>query len=251
MTEIPRDHHRYCSLLAREKLVAAGDLVAGAGLIAHGRGEAFDYLLGERTTAPARRAIAAAAKLLVNAERPVISVNGNVVALAAESIAELAAAIPAQVEVNLFHRTPERVSGLVDLMAADGVVALGAKPDFQIPGLSSERGKCCRAGIGTADVVLVPLEDGDRCQALVDMGKTVISIDLNPLSRTARAAHVTIVDELERALPLLVGATRSSRGEKSTGSGGGGKGSKFNNKTNLEETINIIGKHTMKASGTP
>jgi 4-phosphopantoate--beta-alanine ligase len=53
----------------------------------------------------------------------------------------------------------------------------------------------------SADVVLVPLEDGDRCEALVQMGKTVIAIDLNPLSRTARSATLTIVDELTRALP--------------------------------------------------
>ena len=61
-------------------------------------------------------------------------------------------------------------------------------------------------GIFSADVVLVPLEDGDRCQALVNMGKTVIAIDLNPLSRTARSATITIVDELTRALPHITQA---------------------------------------------
>ena len=35
------------------------------------------------------------------------------------------------------------------------------------------------------------------------MGKTVIAIDLNPLSRTARSATLTIVDELTRALPQI------------------------------------------------
>ena len=100
---IPEDHPRYQSLVTREKLVAAGELVASAGLIAHGRGEAFDYLLGERTTGPAHRAINAAAGLLCNAKRPVISANGNTIALAAPAIAELAAVVPAQVEVNLFH----------------------------------------------------------------------------------------------------------------------------------------------------
>jgi 4-phosphopantoate--beta-alanine ligase len=59
-----------------------------------------------------------------------------------------------------------------------------------------------------ADVVLVPLEDGDRCEALVRMGKNVIAVDLNPLSRTARAATVTIVDELTRALPNITAACR-------------------------------------------
>lgn len=50
----------------------------------------------------------------------------------------------------------------------------------------------------------MPLEDGDRTEALVRMGKRVVTIDLNPLSRTAVAAHVTIVDNLVRAMPALV-----------------------------------------------
>ncbi len=45
-------------------------------------------------------------------------------------------------------------------------------------------------------------------EALVDMGKTVIAIDLNPLSRTARSATLTIVDELTRALPQITHACR-------------------------------------------
>ena len=61
-------------------------------------------------------------------------------------------------------------------------------------------------GIWRADVVFVPLEDGDRCQALVRGGRQVITIDLNPLSRTAQTATVTIVDHLLRALPLLTAA---------------------------------------------
>jgi hypothetical protein len=42
----------------------------------------------------------------------------------------------------------------------------------------------------------------------VKNGKTVITIDLNPLSRTARTAQITIVDNLTRCLPLLVQAVR-------------------------------------------
>jgi 4-phosphopantoate--beta-alanine ligase len=45
----------------------------------------------------------------------------------------------------------------------------------------------------------VPLEDGDRCEALVNLGKEVIVIDLNPLSRSAKMATVTVVDEVSRA----------------------------------------------------
>jgi 4-phosphopantoate--beta-alanine ligase len=186
--------------------VEAG-LVHPTGLIAHGRGEAFDYLLGEKTPPEALEAIAEAARLLRSAKRPVLSLNGNVVALAAAECLAVANACPGLVlEVNLFHRTPERVATLVHAMESAGAVwgqILGEKPDFRIPGLASDRAQCCKAGIGDADVVLVPLEDGDRCQALKAMGKTVVTIDLNPLSRTARAADVTIVDELTRALPLL------------------------------------------------
>jgi 4-phosphopantoate--beta-alanine ligase len=161
-------------------------------------------------------------------------------------VAELAAAIPAKVEVNLFHRTPKRISGLVGLMVAAGVDALGNELDFQIPGLSSKRGRCCSAGIGGADVVLVPLEDGDRCQALVEMGKRVITIDLNPLSRTARTAHITIVDEVGRALPRLVAAVLDCKTDR-----GGIDGAPFNNKTNLKETMDIIKTNIGKTKETP
>jgi len=51
-------------------------------LLAHGRGEALDYLLGEETTPVARKAIRAATALLLTSERPVISVNGNAAAWA-------------------------------------------------------------------------------------------------------------------------------------------------------------------------
>jgi 4-phosphopantoate---beta-alanine ligase len=211
-SNIPADHPRAASLRVRERMkdaVAAG-LVHPTGLIAHGRGEAMDYLLGERTPDEAREAIAEGARLLKAAKRPVLSLNGNVVALAASECLAVARALPTLVlEVNLFHRTPERVSRLVAAMQAAGARSgqvLGETPDFRIPGLASDRAQCCRAGIGDADVVLVPLEDGDRCQALKAMGKTVVTIDLNPLSRTAKAADVTIVDELTRALPLLAAA---------------------------------------------
>ena len=79
----------------------------------------------------------------------------------------------------------------------------GQKPDERIPGLDHDRALCDTEGIFSADVVLVPLEDGDRCQALKAMGKTVIAIDLNPLSRTARTADITIVDNVIRAIPNI------------------------------------------------
>ena len=195
---------------------------------------------------PAQRAIVAAAELLVAVGRPVISVNGNVVALAAKGVAELAATIPAKVEVNLFHRTPKRISGLVGLMVAAGVDALGNELDFQIPGLSSKRGHCCCAGIGGADVVLVPLEDGARCRAPVEMGKRVITIDLNPPSCTARTAYITTVDEVGRALPRQVAAVLDYKTDR-----GGIGGAPFNNKTNLKETMDIIKTNIGKTKETP
>ncbi len=48
------------------------------------------------------------------------------------------------------------------------------------------------------------------------MGKRVISIDLNPMSRTSRAAHVAIVDEVGRAMMNLarfVGELRDNASE--------------------------------------
>lgn len=225
----PKDHPRYKSLLAREKLVEASDVVAKQGLIAHGRGEAFDYLLGEQTCLPALKSIKAACSAILSAKNPVISVNGNVVALAAREVARLAEVSGAKVEVNLFHRTPERVSGLTKLMKDVGIDALGKNADDLIPGLSSERAKCSSDGIGSADVVIVPLEDGDRCEALVNMGKQVIAIDLNPLSRTAQTAHITIVDEVARCLPLLSDFIKEKNGIDV-----------FDNKECLRDVLNYI-----------
>jgi len=204
--KIPRSHPRYASLKTREALVGAHrqGLVVLEGLIAHGRGEAWDYLLGERTIPPARAAERAAAAYLLTAANPVISVNGNVAALAARSVARLARAVPARIEVNLFHRTDARVRKIATILRKAGArEVLGAKPDARIPGLGSDRALAARDGIFSADVVLVPLEDGDRAEALAAMGKTVLAVDLNPLSRTALAADVTVVDELSRALPNI------------------------------------------------
>jgi 4-phosphopantoate---beta-alanine ligase len=180
-------------------------MVVPEGLIAQGRAEAFDYFLGERTTPSARRAIQRAAEWLVAAEAPAISVNGNVAALAADRVARLARTLPGlQVEVNLFHRTPGRVRDIARRLRAAGVRHVrGVHPTGRIAGLPSDRAQVDVRGIGRADVVVVPLEDGDRTEALKRLGKRVISIDLNPLSRTSSAADIPIVDELERALAGL------------------------------------------------
>ena len=204
---IPKDHPRYRSLAARERLAACAreGVVTLEGLTAHGRGEAFDYLIGERTTKSALLAERTAAAMLLSARSPVISVNGNTAALAAASLAGLQAASRARVEVNLFHRTEERVEKITRLLESAGVEVLSGKAEPLLP-LSHARALCLREGIFSADTILVPLEDGDRCAALVSMGKRVIAIDLNPLSRTARTATLTVVDELTRALPNIASA---------------------------------------------
>jgi len=214
--KIPKTHPRYASLVRREALVRAWrrGIVVPEGLIAHGRGEAWDYLFGEGTSAPALVAEKAAAALLVRAKRPVISVNGNVAALAPKEVARIARAVPARIEVNLFHRTEARVKRIVAVLQRAGATdVLGPKPDARIPGLESKRALCHREGIYRADVVLVPLEDGDRTEALVRMGKAVISIDLNPLSRTSQAATIPVVDELTRALRNIEGFVQDLRGD--------------------------------------
>lgn len=238
--DIPESHPRYRSLLARRLLTeaAADGLLAESALIAHGRGEAFDYLLGERTTSSAHQAIGEAATRLLAAESPVLSVNGNTVALAADQMLGCAAVLGCPIEVNIYYRTPERMSALLErleerrlaVMRAEppdgwtegseawkaamlAVPVLGEDADGHIPGLEGPRAACSRDGIMQADVVFVPLEDGDRCEALIAAGKQVLVVDLNPLSRTAHTATVTIVDELTRVLdellPLLLAGTGS------------------------------------------
>ena len=212
---IPKDHPRYHSLLARELLAGfvREGIVSLEGLTAHGRGEAFDYLIGEKTTASALLAEKTAAVLLRSAKHPVISVNGNTAALAAREIALLQQASGALVEVNLFHRTEERIRKISQHLESNGVTVLSGVAERIVP-LSHDRAFSYPEGTGKADVILVPLEDGDRCEALRKMGKTVIAIDLNPLSRTARMASLTIVDEVTRALPMITGFAGTLRDQE-------------------------------------
>ncbi len=218
MVRIPRSHPRYESLMRREKLVEGfrRGLVVPEGLIAHGRGEAFDYLLGEVSHPFAIEAERAAVAGIILARRPVISVNGNYAALAAEEIRSLASATGALVEVNLFYRTEDRVRRIVEYLEDHGVPNLMPWDceRSRIPGLESPRGIVCRDGIGSADFVLLAIEDGDRTEALARAGKRVAAIDLNPFSRTAQTAHITIVDEAIRATRNMVDmATSMSRSE--------------------------------------
>jgi 4-phosphopantoate---beta-alanine ligase len=211
LTDIPKSHPRYASLVARER-VAEGvkqGFTSIQGMIAQGRGECFDYLLGERTRPSAEAATKAAAAMLLLAKRPSLSVNGNVAALVPDEMVELALVLNVPLEVNLFHRSEGRVKKIADLLRQKGASeVLGEHPDAMVPGLEHARALATRGGIYDADVVLIPLEDGDRCEALLAMGKRVIAIDLNPLSRTAKTATVSIVDNILRAVPNLTKQAR-------------------------------------------
>lgn len=240
MHRIPRSHPRAESLLVRKRLVDGFDagLVAREGLLAQGRGEAFDYLIGERTTRPARRAIRAAAAQLVLAERPVVSVNGNAAALCPRELVRLARACGGGLEVNLFYGGARRRRAVAAALEGAGgrrVLGTDASRRARIAGTDSERGAVDRDGILAADVVVVPLEDGDRTAALKGAGKKVITFDLNPLSRTARAADITIVDNVTRAAGLLASEVRGlsgrGRGQLARITAG------FDNAANLRECV--------------
>jgi 4-phosphopantoate--beta-alanine ligase len=246
---IPSDHPRAESLETREKLIEqyARGVVTQAGLIAHGRGEAFDYLLGEETTSVALEAIKAGAAALLLAEKPVISVNGNVAALVAEDIVKLSKVTEAKIEVNLFYRSPDRERAIGKLLKKAGakeILGIDKNASARIQELSSERRRVDPSGIFVADVVLVPLEDGDRTKALVKMGKKVIAVDLNPLSRTAQEASITIVDNIVRAAPKLTEVAKELKKEDQR------KCqhilADFNNRKNLNESIALINQKLLK-----
>ncbi|MDZ7793745.1 MAG: phosphopantothenate/pantothenate synthetase [Spirochaetia bacterium] len=240
---VPKDHPRYQSITIREMLVemANASVVAPAGLIAHGRGEAFDYLFGEDTPPPAYEAIEASAASLLTAAHPVLSINGNAAALCPHQLVKLSEVSGAPLEINLFYRTLEREQAIAEVLYESGaqeVLGVGDDASETISEVGSERRRVDPRGIGRADVVFVPLEDGDRTEGLRGMGKTVLTVDLNPLSRTSRKANISIVDNLMRAVPLLTEAVERLKGrderelKKIVNN--------FNNKRNLKACLDFI-----------
>lgn len=230
---IPKSHPRAKSLYIRERLVHAFDsgLVAKEGLMAHGRGEAFDYLIGERTSRAAKKAIRAAAAMLLLAKAPVISVNGNIAGLCPKEIVELARITGAKIEINLFYVSEKRKQNIFKTLRKNGakeILGLDRKNSKKLSGLDSARRIVDRSGIYLADVVVVPLEDGDRTLALKKAGKKVITFDLNPLSRTAQTADITIVDNVVRGIRELVSACRKTKNPSDI---------PFDNKKNLAQSI--------------
>lgn len=213
--EIPKSHPRYWSLVTRQKLVDAMKLgiVVPHGLISHGRGEAFDYILGEKTHDFALEAERATVAAMLLAKKPIISVNGNYAALAADDIVALSRALGVPIEVNLFHRTEERIKSIEGFLRSRGAeLVYGSEcKKVHLPNLESPRGVVCEEGIYSADFVLVAIEDGDRTEALRRLGKVVAAIDLNPFSRTAQAASITIVDEAIRATKNMLSMVSEMR----------------------------------------
>jgi 4-phosphopantoate--beta-alanine ligase len=215
-------------------------------MIAHGRGEAFDYLLGEKTTSNAKKAVQAAAAALILAKNPVISVNGNTVALVPNEIVKLSHDLNAKIEINLFHRTEKRVSTIEKVMndaGAKNILGTDHEEKAKIKGLEGPRAISSKEGVYIADVVLVPLEDGDRAEALVKLDKLLITIDLNPLSRTAKTATITIVDNIVRAIPNLIEAVHELNNVEDTTLHQIVRD--YDNQENLEESLRKISdKHT-------
>ncbi len=171
MEHIPQDHPRAESLRIRQKIIDGlhHNMVVEAGLIAHGRGEAFDYLIGEKTNQNAIETMEIAVAMLLAANHPILSVNGNVAALCSKDIVKLSEITGAQLEINLFYGKPGRIEAITnELRSAGATSVLGTKPfeESVINDLSSNRRYVDPNGIKLADVVLVPLEDGDRTEAL-------------------------------------------------------------------------------------
>jgi len=207
-------HPRAESLKIREKLVEGfrKGIVVPEGLIAHGRGECFDYLIGEKTQPFAWEAEKAATAMLLLSKHPVVSINGNTAALCAKDTVKLAKLVKAKVEVNLFYRSLQREIAIANLLKKAGlnhVYGVGKNACTFIPGICSLRCKVDPRGLFKADTVLLAIEDGDRTMVLRETGKHVVAVDLNPFSRTALWASITIVDNVVRAIPNMINLAKT------------------------------------------
>ena len=243
MTDVPETHPRYVSLRTRDQIVSGVErgVTSPHGLIAHGRGEAFDYMIGEKTQPFAVAAIRSAAAMLLRASHPVVSVNGNTAALVPAELVSLSAACEAPLEVNIFHTSRDRERVIAGELRNNGAESvLLPSPDSTLDHIESNRKFVNPLGIAAADVVFVPLEDGDRCDALRKVNKEVITIDLNPMSRTARRASVTIVDNVVRAMPLLLEAVADLRSQASSDLGDLIAG--YDNNTILDQAVQRLRK---------
>jgi 4-phosphopantoate--beta-alanine ligase len=246
-TMVPKSHPRHDSLKYRHKIIDGmrNLVVAEAGLIAHGRGECFDYILGEITNEPALKAIKAAVAALFIAKSPVISVNGNVAALVPKDLVVLSEITNAPLEINLFYQKEGRIQAIKNMLENAGAKTVyGVDPlkMVELEGLESNRRKV--ELIIKADTIMVPLEDGDRTEALKKLNKKVIAIDLNPLSRTSLWADITIIDNIVRAVPEMIKVAQEfvkldrKQLEDIV--------KNFNNKVNIQNSLDLIIKYIQK-----
>lgn len=240
---VPENHPRFQSLKYRHKIIEGMKnlVVAEAGLIAHGRGECFDYILGEKTNKAAKKAIKAAVAMLLLANHPVISVNGNTAALVPKELVNLSEVLNIPLEINLFYRKKGRVEAIKKVLENAGAInILGIDEDDMVTldGLESNRRLVDKLGIYQGDCILVMLEDGDRTEALKKLNKKVITVDLNPISRTAIWGDITIVDNIIRALPEMLAIVEELKDLKKE------KLRKivqdFKNKKNIQDALNLI-----------
>ena len=182
--------------------------------------------------------------LWVIADSPIISVNGNIAALCPKEISQLAKVSKSKIEVNLFYTNEKRRQNIVKTLKKNGVKEVfGAdrKSLKKLSGLDSARRFVDKNGIFPADLVLVPLEDGDRTLALSKAGKKVVTFDLNPLSRTAQTADITIVDNVIRGMKELISACKNLSKKNQSTLEKIVKG--YDNKKILSESIIQIQKH--------
>ncbi|MFX1326330.1 MAG: phosphopantothenate/pantothenate synthetase [Promethearchaeota archaeon] len=238
---VPTTHPRYLSLKYRHKIIEGMKnlVVAEAGLIAHGRGECFDYILGEKTTETAKSAIKAAVAALKLAKKPVISVNGNAAALVPDDLVKLSKRLNIPLEINLFYYKEGRIEAIrrvLENAGATDIRGINENQIVELHGLESNRRKV--ELIAEADVVMVPLEDGDRTEALKKLDKKVIAIDLNPISRTALWADITIVDNIVRVIPEMIKAAEEFKNY--TEQDLVKILNNFNNKMNIQKTLDLI-----------
>jgi 4-phosphopantoate--beta-alanine ligase len=127
--------------------------------------------------------------------------------LCAKDLVTLSNVTKSRIEVNLFHKSTARTNAIASILRKEDafdVLGLHNKSKTIIKRVSSNRKYVDKDGIMNSDTIFLALEDGDRTESLVRMGKQVISVDLNPLSRTAIASNITIIDNIVRAIPNMV-----------------------------------------------
>ena len=179
---------------------------------------------------------------LLLAENPVISVNGNVAALIPEELVQLSEQIRVPLEINLFYQKEGRIEAIKNVLDKAGAIKIhgvDTNKMIELGGLESNRRKV--ELIANADLVMVPLEDGDRTEALKKLNKKVIAIDLNPLSRTALWADITIVDNIVRTIPEMIKFAKQLKKLNSTQLNEIVEN--FNNKLNIQNTLDLIIKY--------